>query len=120
MYARLVSNSIHAEFADYSQSISASYVTQWQKFATSSTGEHLTLSVNILRKLLDTLNLINSTMNGNSTEMIPGMFLVQSGLCANAHFPSWGLSYNMFADKLLGTNVFPQSVYDMRKLFARS
>lgn len=29
---------------------------------------------------------------------------------------SWGLSYNMYADKLLGTNVFPQSVYDMRKV----
>lgn len=29
---------------------------------------------------------------------------------------SWGLSYNLYADKLLGTNVFPQSVYDMRKV----
>ncbi|KAN0093261.1 protein of unknown function (DUF1793) domain containing protein [Tylopilus felleus] len=27
---------------------------------------------------------------------------------------SWGLSYNLYADKLLGTNVFPQSVYDMQ------
>ncbi|KAG0709752.1 hypothetical protein DFH29DRAFT_978606 [Suillus ampliporus] len=26
---------------------------------------------------------------------------------------SWGLSYNLYADKLLGTNVFPESVYDM-------
>ncbi|PSS35457.1 hypothetical protein PHLCEN_2v1612 [Hermanssonia centrifuga] len=101
-----------AKSSNYS-SISASYVTQWQKFATSSTGKHLTLSVNIPRKLLDTLILINFTMNGNSTEMIPGMSLVQSGHCDNAYFPSWGLSYNMFADKLLGTNVFPQSVYDM-------
>ena len=29
---------------------------------------------------------------------------------------SWGLSYNLYADKLLGTNVFPGSVYDMRKV----
>lgn len=28
---------------------------------------------------------------------------------------SWGLTYNMYADILLGTNVFPSSVYDMRK-----
>ncbi|KAH7929420.1 DUF1793-domain-containing protein [Leucogyrophana mollusca] len=27
---------------------------------------------------------------------------------------SWGLSYNMYADKLLGTNVFDSSVYDMQ------
>ncbi|KIJ70075.1 hypothetical protein HYDPIDRAFT_78948 [Hydnomerulius pinastri MD-312] len=27
---------------------------------------------------------------------------------------SWGLSYNMYADKLLGTNVFNQSVFDMQ------
>ncbi|KAG8213438.1 DUF1793-domain-containing protein [Butyriboletus roseoflavus] len=27
---------------------------------------------------------------------------------------SWGLSYNLYADKLLGTNLFPQSVYDMQ------
>lgn len=30
------------------QSIAASYVTQWQKFATSTTGPHLTLSVSQL------------------------------------------------------------------------
>lgn len=29
------------------KSIASSYVTQWQKFATSSTGEHLTLSVGL-------------------------------------------------------------------------
>ncbi|EIW82090.1 DUF1793-domain-containing protein [Coniophora puteana RWD-64-598 SS2] len=27
---------------------------------------------------------------------------------------SWGLSYNLYADKLLGTNVFNQSVYEMQ------
>ncbi|EIM81332.1 DUF1793-domain-containing protein [Stereum hirsutum FP-91666 SS1] len=27
---------------------------------------------------------------------------------------SWGLSYNLFGDKLLGLNLFPQSVYDMQ------
>ncbi|KAJ3558367.1 hypothetical protein NM688_g972 [Phlebia brevispora] len=57
-------------------SIAASYVPQWQAFATSSTGKHLTLAY------------------GNDS--------------------SWGLSYNMFADKLLQTNVFPESVYDMQ------
>lgn len=30
---------------------------------------------------------------------------------------SWGLSYNLYADKLLGTNVFPQSIYDLRKFW---
>ncbi|KAF7790090.1 hypothetical protein EIP86_001040 [Pleurotus ostreatoroseus] len=58
--------------SDNYSSIAASYVPQWQKFATSTTGNHLTLSW-------------------------------------HSH---WGLSYNMFADKLLQTNVFPQSIYD--------
>ncbi|TFK55924.1 DUF1793-domain-containing protein [Heliocybe sulcata] len=57
-------------------SIAASYVPQWQQYATASTGNHLTLSY------------------GNSS--------------------SWGLSYNLYADKLLGTNVFPSSVYEMQ------
>ncbi|EMD40792.1 hypothetical protein CERSUDRAFT_103175 [Gelatoporia subvermispora B] len=64
-----------ARSSNYS-SISASYVPQWQQFATSSDGKHLTLSY------------------GNDS--------------------SWGLSYNMFADVLLNTSVFPASVYDMQ------
>ncbi|KAH8105922.1 DUF1793-domain-containing protein [Cristinia sonorae] len=64
-----------ARSANYS-SIASSYVSQWQKFATASTGKHLTLAY------------------GNDN--------------------SWGLSYNLFADKLLGTNVFPKSVFDMQ------
>ncbi|KAH9940434.1 DUF1793-domain-containing protein [Epithele typhae] len=27
---------------------------------------------------------------------------------------SWGLAYNLYADKLLGTNAFPQDVYDLQ------
>ena len=27
---------------------------------------------------------------------------------------SWGLAYNLYADKLLSTNVFPQSIFDLR------
>ncbi|KAI0774160.1 DUF1793-domain-containing protein [Fomes fomentarius] len=27
---------------------------------------------------------------------------------------SWGLSYNLYADKLLKTNIFPQSIYDLQ------
>ncbi|THH32901.1 hypothetical protein EUX98_g1248 [Antrodiella citrinella] len=27
---------------------------------------------------------------------------------------SWGLSYNLFADKLLGTNVFPEAIFEMQ------
>ncbi|KAI0683606.1 DUF1793-domain-containing protein [Cytidiella melzeri] len=73
MIAGLVGDS--ARSSNYS-SIASSYVQQWQKLATSSTGKHLTLSY------------------GNDS--------------------SWGLSYNMYADKLLGANVFPQSVYDMQ------
>ncbi|KAF7355439.1 DUF1793-domain-containing protein [Mycena sanguinolenta] len=46
---------------------------QWQTFAASSTGAHLTLNY------------------GNSS--------------------SWGLSYNLFGDKLLGLNLFPESIY---------
>jgi len=64
-----------ARSSNYS-SIAASYVPQWQQFATSSDGKHLTLSY------------------GNDS--------------------SWGLSYNMFADVLLNTSVFPASVYDMQ------
>lgn len=64
-----------ARSANYSQ-IASSYVTQWQTFATSKTGPHLTLAY------------------GNDA--------------------SWGLSYNLYADKLLGTNVFPSSVFDMQ------
>ena len=29
---------------------------------------------------------------------------------------SWGLSYNLYADKLLGTKLFPNSVFEMRML----
>lgn len=54
-------------------------MTQWQGFATSKTGAHLTLSY------------------GNDA--------------------SWGLSYNLFGDKLLGLKLFPQSVYAMREFF---
>lgn len=28
---------------------------------------------------------------------------------------SWGLSYNLYADKLLKLNLFPASIYSMRK-----
>lgn len=31
---------------------------------------------------------------------------------------SWGLSYNLYADKLLGTNVFPSSVFEMRTFWS--
>ncbi|KAB5594674.1 hypothetical protein CTheo_1821 [Ceratobasidium theobromae] len=55
--------------------IAASYVPQWQKFATSNEG-HLTLNY------------------GNAS--------------------SWGLAYNLYADKQLQLNLFPQSVYDMQ------
>ncbi|KAJ7368431.1 DUF1793-domain-containing protein [Mycena albidolilacea] len=61
-----------AKSTNYS-SIATSYVTQWQKFATSTTGAHLTLSY---------------------------------GSAA-----SWGLSYNLYADKLLKLNLFPAAVY---------
>ncbi|KAM5545917.1 hypothetical protein V8D89_000043 [Ganoderma adspersum] len=62
-------------YTNYS-AIAASYVKQWQQFATSNSGAHLTLSY------------------GDSN--------------------SWGMTYNLYADKLLGTNVFPSSVYDMQ------
>lgn len=29
---------------------------------------------------------------------------------------SWGLSYNLYGEKLLGFNLFPQSVFDTRTL----
>ncbi|KAJ6628752.1 DUF1793-domain-containing protein [Mycena sp. CBHHK59/15] len=61
-----------AQSANYS-SIATSYVAQWQKFSSSATGAHLTLSY------------------GDSA--------------------SWGLSYNLFGDKLLKLNLFPASVY---------
>ncbi|KAJ7062370.1 hypothetical protein C8F01DRAFT_129221 [Mycena amicta] len=64
-----------AQSANYS-SIVASYVPQWQNFATSKTGAHLTL--------------------------------------AYGQDETWGLSYNLFADRLLKLNIFPQSVYDMQ------
>jgi len=64
-----------ARSSNYS-SIAASYVKQWQTFATASTGKHLTLSY------------------GNDS--------------------SWGLSYNLYGDKLLGLNLFPSSVYNMQ------
>lgn len=30
---------------------------------------------------------------------------------------SWGLTYNLFADKLLKLNLFPNSIYTMRSFF---
>jgi hypothetical protein len=50
----------------------------------------------------------------NSTEILQGkLILVASRF--NSSFPSWGLSYNLYADKLLRLNLFPASVYSMRK-----
>lgn len=49
-------------------------------------------------------------------EMTAGMLGTFELLAYLFTVSSWGLSYNMYADKLLGTNVFPQSVYDMRKV----
>ncbi|KAJ4478253.1 hypothetical protein J3R30DRAFT_2880603 [Lentinula aciculospora] len=57
-------------------SIASSYASQWQTFATSSEGDHLTLDY------------------GNDS--------------------SWGLSYNLYADKLLQLNLFPESIYTMQ------
>ncbi|KAA1466346.1 DUF1793-domain-containing protein [Dentipellis sp. KUC8613] len=57
-------------------SIASSYVQQWQNFALSSDGKHLTLSY------------------GNSS--------------------SWGLSYNLYGDKLLKFNLFPQNIYNIQ------
>jgi hypothetical protein len=54
--------------------IATSYVSQWQKLATSTTGNHLTL--------------------------------------AYGQDASWGMAYNLWADKHLGTNLFPQSIYE--------
>ncbi|KAI0677168.1 DUF1793-domain-containing protein [Trametes maxima] len=68
--AALVGDSARAQ--NYS-TIAASYVSQWQQFATAADGSHLTLSY------------------GDND--------------------SWGLAYNLLADKLLGTNIFPASVF---------
>lgn len=35
--------------------------------------------------------------------------------CCSDPYVRWGLLYNLYADKLLGFNMFPQSVYDIRK-----
>ncbi|EJF56480.1 hypothetical protein DICSQDRAFT_93645 [Dichomitus squalens LYAD-421 SS1] len=64
-----------SKYTNYS-TLAASYVQQWQNYAISSSGSHLTLSY------------------GDDA--------------------SWGLTYNLYADKLLATNVFPSSVYDLQ------
>ncbi|KAI0650359.1 DUF1793-domain-containing protein [Trametes meyenii] len=69
--AALVGDNARAQ--NYS-TIAASYVSQWQKFATAADGSHLTLSY------------------GDND--------------------SWGLAYNLLADKLLGTNIFPASIFN--------
>ncbi|KAG6830826.1 hypothetical protein H0H92_014478 [Tricholoma furcatifolium] len=65
-----------AQSSNYSAT-ATSYVSQWQTFAMSTTGAHLTLDY------------------GDSA--------------------SWGLIYNLYGDKLLGLNLFPESIYTMRK-----
>ena len=27
---------------------------------------------------------------------------------------TWGLAYNLYGDKLLGTNIFPESIYELQ------
>ena len=34
---------------------------------------------------------------------------------SNVKYIRWGLLYNLYADRLLGFNMFPQSVYDIRE-----
>ncbi|KAJ7860128.1 hypothetical protein B0H13DRAFT_1639665, partial [Mycena leptocephala] len=70
-----------AKSSNYS-AIATSYVAQWQKFATSTSGAHLTLSYG------------------------------DAG--------SWGLSYNLYGDKLLKLNLFPTSVYDEQTAWYQS
>lgn len=64
------------EKASNYSAIAASYVTQWQQYAMSTSGDHLTLQY------------------GESD--------------------TWGLSYNLFGDKLLGLGLFPDSIYEMQ------
>ncbi|PFH52830.1 hypothetical protein AMATHDRAFT_73955 [Amanita thiersii Skay4041] len=78
--------------ANYS-SIAADYVNRWQSLAASSTGPHLTLSYGNSSRYFDHLILSRVTLMGPC---------------------SWGLSYNLYADKLLKLNLFPASVYQMQ------
>jgi hypothetical protein len=75
------------------QSIVSSYVTQFLQLATASTGDHLTLNVWNLPSTFLTM-LTPSLQYGNDS--------------------SWGLTYNLWAEKLLGFNIFPASMYTMQ------
>ncbi|KAG6830824.1 hypothetical protein H0H92_014476 [Tricholoma furcatifolium] len=76
-----------------SESIATSYVSQWQTFAMSTTGPHLTLDY-----------------GDSARHDFSGSYKLPS-----EPLYSWGLTYNLYGDKLLGLNLFPESIYTMRK-----
>lgn len=91
------------------QTIANNYVSQWQQLATSSDHQHLILAVCTPHAILPIIDMIYSTamIQGN------GFFTTLAEPCSYK-FYSWGLSYNLYADRLLGLDLFPQSVYDMQ------
>ncbi|KZV92933.1 DUF1793-domain-containing protein [Exidia glandulosa HHB12029] len=36
------------------------------------------------------------------------------------HDDTWGLAYNLFGDRLIGANIFPQSIYDMQNAWYKT
>ncbi|KAI0650358.1 DUF1793-domain-containing protein [Trametes meyenii] len=72
---------------DYN-STALQFAQKWQKLAMSSDGTHLTLAV-------DSPLVHHATAQTDASH-------------------SWGIAYNLYADRLLGLNLIPNSVYDLQ------
>ena len=83
------------QFRFLSQNVATSYLEQWQDIALSSDGSHYTLSY------------------GDNPSQVSWRGRVDPH---DSNVPiRWGLLYNLYADRLLGFNMFPQSVYETRE-----
>ena len=57
-----------------------------------------------------------ATLDPSRRNLFVLVFLISYNLLSQyGQNDTWGLAYNLYADKLLGTNIFPASIYELRE-----